>query len=207
MYNMIGIGLLCLFALLAVPIVQGTSTNTPYYGGYATMVVYDIEGDEKFAQQVHNRINNDGERFIVDQVFADGTASVADANAVGKICAYQHGTDFSGVTETTAAAAFDSANQNGAANKCKEDTSVTDGGTGTAVVGGSAGLAFAVAGNLDAGETIRGIGVCTIGTSNTASCAGTGSILFASIDTGDVTVNTGDTVNINYTFDISDSSN
>lgn len=210
MYKVLGIGLLGIFALLAFPIAQGITPigDTPHFGGFATMVVYDSAGNEKFAQKQHNFITNAGENFIVDQVFSQGTVVIADALSVGKICVSQTVDDFATIVEGTTAAQFDTDNTNDSAAPCNVDTTSTDGGDGTLIIGDAAGIQFAVAGSLDADETIRGIGICTNGSgSPTASCVGTGGILFAAIDTGDVTVTTGDTVNINYTFDISDAGN
>ena len=88
MIKIIGLSLLGVLALMLVPASLSDSSDNPYMGGMLTLVAYDAEGNEKYAQQVHNRIVNDGEDFIVDQVFSEGN-TVADNAQVGKICAFQ----------------------------------------------------------------------------------------------------------------------
>jgi hypothetical protein len=198
----IGIALMAIFAVMVIP-AQGSSENgRPTYYGMGTIVLNDSFGNEVFSQTLHNRVVNTGESFIIAQTFQNGTSSVADTNAIGSICV----TEAAGFTpaEGDDAATFDTNTTIGTGNECKEDTTVTESTQGQAVIGP---LTFAVS-NLDAaGETITGIGVCQATTANDndfGTCASNG-LLFAEVDTTDVTLNTGETVQITYTFDITSS--
>ena len=198
----IGIALMAVFAVMVIP-AQGFSGNgNPTYYGMGTIVLNDPFGNEVFSQILHNRIVDSGESFIVASTFQNATGSVADTNRIGAICVTE-AVAFT-PTEIDSAGTFDSGTTIGTGNECKEDTVVSETTSGLAVIGP---LTFAVA-NLDvAGEIITGIGVCQATSANDndfGTCASNG-VLFAEVDTTDVTLNTGETVQITYTFDITSS--
>jgi len=89
-------------------------------------------------------------------------------------------------------------------NRCIEDDVVVT-TSGTAVIGA---LTFTGGTNVVNGDTIHGIGICQAvdGNSTYRSCSEQG-VLFAIIDTSDVTLNTAETVDITYTFDITSNDN
>jgi len=197
----IGIALMAIFAVMVIP-AQGSSENgTPTYYGMGTIVLSDSLGNEAFSQILHNRVVNTGESFVIAQTFKNGTSSVADNSAISAVCV----TEAAAFTpaEVDTAATFDAGTTITTGNECKEDTVVDETPQGTAVIGP---ITFAVS-NLDAaGEIITGIGVCqgSAGAADFGTCAANG-LLFAEVDTSDVTLNTGETVQITYTFDLTSS--
>jgi hypothetical protein len=199
----IGIALMAVFAVMVIPAQISADDGRPTYYGMGTLVLKDAFGNPVFSQTIHNQVVNTGETFIIDQTFQDGTASLAENNSIGNICVTE-AASFA-ASETEAVAAFDSATTIGTGLECKEDTAVDDSTQGTAVIGP---LTFTTS-NLDAaGEIITGIGICQATVANDsdqATCAA-GGILFAEVNTTDVTLNTGETVQITYTFDITSGS-
>jgi len=199
----IGIALMAVFAIMVIPSQISADDGKIAYYGMGTLVKNDSFGNEVFAQTVHNRVVNTGETFLINQSFQDAVASAADNASIASICV----TEAAGFTpaEGDAAAAFDTATTIATGNECKEDTAVDVSSQGTAVIGP---LTFNTS-NLDAaGETITGIGICQAQVASDAdfgACA-TAGILFAEVDTTDVTLATGETVQITYTFDITSAS-
>jgi hypothetical protein len=208
MYKYIGIALMSVFAIMMIPAQSQTSTGLTLYG-MGSLILHDAAGNEIFTQTIHNRLLNEGESFLLSQTFQNTTAASADNIQMGVICV-SNNASFAATDETLSAAAFDAADSLTASN-CKEDTSVDMTTTpGTAIVLPSA---FTTS-NLDAaGEIIYGIGVCQARSGSDAdfaNCAagagGSGGLLFAAIDTSDVTLNTGESVTVTYTFDITSAS-
>jgi len=180
---------------------EANSIDSKLYG-LITLVQYDENRNEIFSQTVHNRLVDTGETFLLQASFTETTAP-ADNIQIGSICIAAGTIDDADEAEN--AAAFDTANTLTGTN-CQEDTAVDITTTqGTAIIGP---LTFAEPTHLTAGETVAGIGVCqsNAGTSPFTDCAGSG-ILFAVINTADVTINGGETVDITYTFDITSGSN
>ena len=178
---------------------ESTSSDIVFYGA-AEITKYDQSGNAVYTQIVHNQLVDTGEDFLLDQTFQD-TVTAADDVQIGSICIFQ-GTIT--VAEAETAADFDGDNSLTETN-CKEDTTVTT-SSGTAVIGP---LTFAAGGtNAADGDLIAAIGICqndTTDDTDFANCATEG-ILFAIVDTTDVTLNTGETVQITYTFDITSAS-
>ncbi|MEE8180519.1 MAG: hypothetical protein V3T67_01625 [Nitrosopumilaceae archaeon] len=205
MYKYLGIGMLGFFIFMMIPGIDQTIEQSKMYG-VATLVAYDLERNEMFAQTVHNRLVDTGEDLINDNVFSDGNASTADADAVGSICAYEDGgtTIASLDVEGTTAANFDTGNQNGS-TECVTDTGVDTTGASTAVIGP---LTFTGGTNVDTLGTVNGIGVCNAENADAAfnDCATEGA-LFAIVNTSDVTLGAGETVDITYTFSLVSPSN
>lgn len=218
MYKILGAGLLGLFALLAIPAIQ-QDVQTSYMGGMATLVVYNGLGEEIMFQQVHNQIVDEGEKFIVNQLFANGTTAADGAGQIALICPFiniDSDITINEQNDTATFIAFDDNSSSG--NQCLEGfrvdlngvnaTSGLGGTNGTAVIGNSTGLPFGGQGTSSAtigdGDILRGIGIFT-GIATVTSP--TGETLFALVNTGDVTVGNTDVVNISYTFDISDPTN
>ncbi len=200
MYKYLGIGMLGFFIFMMIPGIDQTIEQSKMYG-VATLVAYDLERNEMFSQTVHNRLVDTGEDLINDNVFSDGNASTADADAVGSICAYEDGgtTIASLDVETTTAANFDTGNQNGS-TECVTDVQVDTTGASTAVIGP---LTFTGGTNVDTLGTVNGIGVCNAEAADAAfnDCATEGA-LFAIVNTSDVTLGASETVDITYTFSL-----
>lgn len=201
MYKYLGIGMLGFFIFMMIPGIDQTIEQSKMYG-VATLVAYDLERNEMFSQTVHNRLVDTGEDLINDNVFSDGNASTDDADAVGSICAYEDGgtTIASLDIETTNATGFDAGNTNTSTQECVTDDSVDTTGASTAVIGP---LTFTGGTNVDTLGTVNGIGVCNAEAADAAfnDCATEGE-LFAIVNTSDVTLGAGETVDITYTFSL-----
>jgi len=198
-YKMGFIGLLGILAITIVPFDGETNSNDGRHYGMATIVQYDVNNNEVFAQSIHNRLVDTGETFILGASFFDGVASPVDNTTIGAICIAEGTID--AATETKTSAQFDTDNTIAAVNdNCIVDTVVDITTTqGTAIIGPET---FTGGTNLDAGETVNGIGICQgNGGVDYEDCA-TGGVLFAVIDTADVTLLASETVQITYTFDI-----
>ena len=210
MYKFLGVGLLGLFALLAVPAIQQEMQGT-YIGGMATMVVHNAQGEEIMFQQVHNRIVDSGEDFIVRQIIANQTNPLPDAQSVGLICPIIRAAQDINFNDSNTTLTFIADNENsGGGPECLGDPTAETTGGGIKRIGDAAGLSFQGSGgndNIGTNNILRGIGVFTNSTDIADLGAGNVPILFALIDTSDVTVAASDTVNISYTFNISDDAN
>ena len=203
MYKYIGFGLSGLFLLMVMPsafdpqIDQGLNLY-----GTATLVQQDSEGSEVFKQTVHNRLVDTGETFILFQTFQDST-TVAEANQIGSICVSTLATLMS---ETATSGAFANLNTFASGSNCVSDGAVdTQATTGKAVVGA---LVFQAATHVPSGGVINSIGVCSSNGPTATSFQNCNDpnnlqgVLFAHILTSAVTLNTDESVDITYTFDI-----
>ena len=198
-YKIGAIGLLAILAITIVPFDGETYSNEGKLYGLLTLVHYDENNNEVFSQTVHNRLVDDGETFLLEASFREGTAP-ADNTQIAAICIANAVDD---TNEGEDAAAFDLTNTIGigTAGNCLVDSAVDISATqGTAIIGPET---FTGATHLAAGQTISGIGICqgNGGGIPYADCA-TAGILFAVIDTADVTLLAAETVQITYTFDI-----
>lgn len=209
MYKYLGIALLGLFALMIIPVQASTSTGPNLYG-MATVELHDSLGNNIFAENIHNRLVDEGENTLLKQVFEEtSTTALADNVQFGSICL----TAINGFLDTSegeTAANFTS-NDNIATSLSCEDGSLAvitaSGDTNKAVIGP---LTFAAGTEVANGATVTGIGVCQniAGSGNfdgcTAGGGGSGKLL-AVVNTTDVILNSGETVNITYTFDLTSS--
>ena len=188
-----------IFVTMIIPLdFEQNETEQKFYG-YATIVKLDEKGNNIFTQQIHNRLVDTGETFLLQQTFQD-TNTASDNTQIGAICVSDEAIT---IAETITAATFDSGNSITESN-CKEDTTVTI-SSQTAQVGS---LTFSAGStNVADGDTIRAIGICQNDATDDGdfnNCATEG-VLFSVVDTSDVTLNSGETVQITYTFDISSS--
>ena len=203
MYKITSIGLLGLIAILVIPVGTQSMTNEGFnLYGQATMTYNDAFGNEMLTQTVHNQLFNEGEDFILEQTFKNGTTAItADNVSIGAIClnAATPVTD-----ETTTNTAFNSAHD-AADGGSTETTCKTDGevgfGSQIATIGPLTFTATASSGNWFPTDTITSIGVCdaTSGNTDVRGCTTT---LFALVNTSDVTLADGETVDITYTFNL-----
>jgi len=199
MFRYIGIGLLGLFVVLIMPAQIEPISNDLEFDGYLTVAKYDENGNNVFTQTIHNRLVDTGEAFLLQQVFQDGTAANPDNVQIGAICL----TDETAFTssETMTAATFDAGNSITETN-CIEDTAVDIVGGQIAIIGP---VTFSAGTHLADGDTITGVGICQSDVSDDldfTDCATEG-ILFAAVNIADVTLATGETAQITYTFDMS----
>ena len=201
MYNYIGMALMSVFAIMVIPAAQVDSGSVgPEFWGMGSMVLFDASGNEVFAQSVHNLVTDQGEEYLIDAVFQEGTTAAAENISIAAICITDDTTPT--LTDGQTAAQFEIDNLIDTGTNCIEDTTVTAAGDGKAVIGP---LTFDE-NDLDAAdETIGAIGICqahvTLSTWN--RCDTNSGILFATVDVSDTQIGSGETVQITYTFDIS----
>lgn len=213
MLKIIGLAALALLVVLIIPVQSETETNDLKLYGYATMILHDVGGKDVFLQVVHNQLVNQGESLMLNNTFNDNSQNdfVPDSLQIGSICITN---GMGSVNETDTAVGFNSTNGLGGNFNCKFDSVDITTTQGKAVVAPSAFSSDGV--NIVNGQTIRGIGICTAGGSGGNSTndaadmrdchAAKRAALFAEVNTSDVTLNTGETVTITYTFDITSSS-
>ena len=208
-----GIGLVAITAVLLLPGSFGNivADDTTFWG-QSSLVAYDVEGNEILSQTIHNRIVDTGEQFILGQTFKDGNTNALDNVSMGTICAFTNatGTEVT-IEEDITATDVDTTQKIDQDLRCNDDDGVTSLATpGKAIIGPITftGGALGVA-EVTAGETIHGIAICQQNNTGTTwiDCTNGGGVLgagimLAIIDTSDVTLNNGETVDITYTFDI-----
>jgi len=200
-YKMGFIGLLSILAIAILPVDGETNSSDGKLYGMLTLVNYDENGNEVFSQTIHNRLVNTGETFLLEATFREGTAP-AEGVQIGAICIAQGTIDDADEAET--AADFDTANSQTGGVNCKITATVDVTTTqGTAIIGP---LTFDAPTNITSGETIDGIGICNSAAADYTDCATASGILFAIIDTANVTLLAAETVQITYTFDITSDS-
>jgi len=226
MYRYLGIGLLGLFVLMVLPLASTVDSVTPHLYGAASILIHDSQGTEIFRQQVHNQLTNEGENFIIHQVF--NVTSLNDEmvhvtnGLMGIICVTDNllgGADGNTI-ETYTSTQFD-ADQNSSSTGLNErggsclgdwNTGVDNATNGVAVISPLHSFvtlkATAAAGNFDNDALIDGIGICSdasnpLGT-NSNTCETGDAALFAAVDVSNVTLGGGETATVTYTFDISD---
>ena len=207
-YMMMSIGLSAIFVMAIMPNNISSDGETKFYGS-AEMTLYDVNGNEQFSQIVHNQLVDTGETFLLNQAFEQNTnpAVTADNLSIGTICVSQAGTIT--VADTEAASDFDGDNSAVTETNCEQDANGATISAGTAVIGPLNFEAVTNDNNIPVG-TVTGIGVCqsTAAGTDYNDCANGGSgtgILFAVVDTSNVVLASGESVDVTYTFDISNS--
>ena len=211
MYKYFGIALLGIFATMLIP-VGGESTQGSTFYGIAHVTTFDSLGVPTSTQTVHNDLIDEGENFIIQQVFQEGKGSVvAESAQIASICLTentQYADPVSAVNNTQTVAGFDLLDGISAATNCIEDPAVAQGGTngfGVAVI--AQGTTFDAGTHADQDEEITAIGICSAHASalefNTCAAAACGSaVLFAIVDITDFTLGSGESATITYTFDV-----
>ena len=205
MYKIASIGLLGLIAILVIPTGTQSMTNDGFnLYGQATMTYHDADGNEMLTQTVHNQLFDEGEDFLIANAFTGVTDIGTDATQIGSIClsAAAEVTD-----ETTANTAFNSShdaadNASASAEKtCRTDGTVVS-ASQVATIGPLTFQAATGTNNWYAGDIIKAIGICDAESAD-ADVRGCTTTLFALVNTSDVTLASGETVDITYTFDLS----
>ncbi len=194
------VGFLSIMAITMVPFSNETNSNDDKFYGMLTLVKYDENRNEVFSQSVHNQLTDEGETFLLGVSFFDNAADIDDDSSVGSICL----TDAVTVGEGEDATAFD------LANGITETNCIVDGLSegyvditttqGLAVIGP---LTFDAPTHVGNGDTVDGIGICQ--SNNEAAPwnnCGTAGILFAVVNTVNVTLASTETVDVTYTFNM-----
>jgi len=207
-YTIAGITLLGLFMLMVTPMVSDGVNTQAIHSGSAYLVAFDASGNERFSQTIHNDLTDEGENYILTQIFEDdaGDVAFAENEQMGAICLTDEGSF--AVSETRTASSFDGAETIVGVN-CKFGVAAITASTGAfgalAVIGP---LTFSTTTNMENGEVVTGIGICQadagVGdfTTCVAGSAGTG-VMLAAVNTSDVTVGAGESVAITYTLNLS----
>ena len=170
--------------------------------GIATIVVKDSSGNILFENVIHNQVVDAGTTYMLDQTFGDGGTDVSNADQVDTVCVTDALTPAGATDDTETAADFNTENTLASTN-CIGDISFTT-GAASATTGA---LTYSAGTHFPAGTTIGGIGVCGNGANGAgpfANCDTTANQapLLAVVDTTDVTVNTGESVDITYTLNL-----
>lgn len=174
-------------------------------GGWLLVEHFDISGNLISTQEIHNRVVDQGEDFIIEQTFKEGNAGeTVDADQLASICVTAE-VGFVDTLETLVATVFDT-NDALTETNCISDTSVTSSAQ-TAIIGA---LTFTGGTHVGNDDTITGIGICQgSGTTPFNQCAdaqaAASGILFSTINISDVTLAASETVDITYTMDYSSS--
>jgi len=205
-YTIAGIALLGLFVLMVTPMATDNMQTQALHYGSAYVVAYDTVGNERFTQNIHNDLVDQGENYILTQIFGEsGNVAFAEIEQMAAICITGEGSFTE--TEGETASSFDTGIIL-TGSKCVFGEAVITNSAGVqkAVIGP---LTFAVTANLANAETITGIGICQAdnGTNSPfedceAGSAGTGVIL-AVVNVSDIQVATSESVSITYTLDLS----
>jgi len=205
-YTIAGIALLGLFVLMVTPMATDNMQTQALHFGSAYLVAYDAVGNEKFSQIVHNDLVDEGENYILTQIFGETNAvAIADNSQMAVICIT--GKVGFAVSEGETASNFDS-QINLTGSKCVfEEAIITNSGSVNKAVIGP--LTFSPTVNLANGETITGIGICqaNAGTGTPFALCETGSattgVILAVVNVSDVLLAAGESVSITYTLDLS----
>ena len=210
-YLLASVSLSIVFVMALAPGNVASQVDDKFYG-QAEMVFYNNQGDEVLTQTVHNTLVDSGETYLIKQTFYTSDSPSSNSESIGSICLTNASPVETGETETATDFDGDSTLTTAACLEPASGGTITNSG-GTAVIGPinfEAGTGDQVPG----GTVITGIGVCqSIAATNdtgVATCGatvGSGGILFAVVDTTDVTLAAGETVDITYTFDIASPSN
>ena len=209
MMRIAGFGLLGLAALMVIP--SGAPADAaPMMYGAANVELRGADGDVKMSQTVHNRVTDEGERFLIDQVFDTGDATDFRVNA---ICIISD--SYTGYSESTTAQdqhdnkpstnvgsvdSTDPADRVSERSLCAGPSRTDDSGGSTAVI---ASVDFVADENVGSNQAIGGFVVCNLPGSLDCAITSAG-IAFAAIDINDIRLQSaGDSLDITYTFDIS----
>ena len=201
MFRFLGSSIIILAAVMMIPITgYNIQSDLPKMYGIATIVLKDSTGNVLFENVIHNQVVDTGTTYMLDQTFGDGGTDVADANQVDTICVTDAAAPAGATDDTATAASFNTENTLTSTN-CKGSISFTT----AATTAGSGTQNFAAVTHFPAGTVVGGIGVCGNGSNGAgpfADCDTTASQapLLAVVDTTNVTVNTGESVDITYTL-------
>lgn len=197
--------MLGLFAFMVIPINVDANEDSFNYYGMGTIIQFDADGNEIYQESVHNRIVDTGETFLIEQSFKEGTAGeTVDADQIASICLTAEAS-FAPVEGLTVATFDTNDNIAGGNTNCISDTAVSTATPQTAVIGPET---FQSGGtHVPDGTIVTGIGICQgSGTTPFETCddaqAAASGILFAAVAFGtSVTLGTGESLQVTYTFD------
>ena len=198
-------GLVGLFIVMMIPSGLANVQDEPKHYGFATLDVRDVNGNTVFEQTVHNLITDEGELALAVGIFRNGVAGddEVDADKIDTICITLE-TSFAEV-EALTASAFNGADATTSTNCISGVATVPV----TAQAGandnkGTLQFTFDAPTHLPNDATLTGIGICSDeGKSGPPfnECSTAGMDLLATINTSDVQLGSGETVQITYVMD------
>ena len=207
--------LLGLAALMVIP--SGASAGAaPVMYGAANVELADADGNVRMSQTVHNRVTDEGERFLIDQVFDTGDAAFTGPERVAYICIISD--SYTGYSESTTALdqhdnqpsrnvgsvdGTDPADRVSNYFLCSAGRGVDDSAGSTAVLGP---VTYVADENIGSNQAIGGFVVCNSPTGSECDIRQgfDNNAAFAAIDINDIRLQSaGDSLTISYTFDIS----
>ena len=200
MLKFLGLGLIFVAVIMLVPAVNyNIQSDLPKMYGIATIVLKDSSGNTLFENVIHNQVVDTGTTFMLDQTFGDGNTAVADASQVDTMCVTDASAPNGATSDAETAALFNA--ENGlTGNNCIGAISFTTAST----TAGSGTRTFSAGTHFPAGTVVGGIGICgdngAASPFNDCSVAAGDAPLLAVVNTTDVTVNTGESVDITYTL-------
>ena len=207
-----GFGLLGLAALMVIP--SGVSTDAaPVMYGAASVELKDSDGNVKMSQTVHNRVTDDGEEFLIDQIFDTGDAAQPDIYRMNAICVVSD--SYTGYSESTTAQ--DQHDNQPSVNTGSIDSTdpadrvpayfLCSGGRVDDSAGSTAVLqevTYVADEHIGSNQAIGGFVICNDPGATLCSLDPDLGIAFAAIDINDIRLQSaGDSLSITYTFDIS----
>ena len=216
MMKIAGFGLLGLAALMVIPSGVSADMAPMIFYGTADIQLADADGNVKLAQTVHNQLTDEGEAFLIAQVFDTGATAYTGDDRVSSICLLADSyTDLDSAnlealddvnaddnTGTLPHGSISAANRMMCGGNSSGDVATSG---STAVIGP---VQFEAGTGFTTGQTVSGFAVCANG-GNATNCDDTRSTtdpetLLAVINISDVGLpNSGDTLTVTYTFDIS----
>ena len=218
-----GFGLLGLAALMVIPSGVSADVAPMIFYGTADVQLADADGNVKLVQTVHNQMTDEGEAFLIDQVFDTAEGASTGVDRVSSICLLPDSYTDLDSADLEALNDVNSGSSQSDLILASTDQGVTarscGGNTGNVATSGSAAtigpVQFEAGADFNAGLTISGFAVCA-NAGNATHCddvEGTGrgqndpqvpETLMAVVNISDVGLpNSGDTLTVTYTFDIS----
>ncbi len=195
MMKIVGFGLLGLFALMVLPSGVADQVNPMFYGT-ANMILADSEGNVLLTQTVHNQITDEGEEFIIDQIFDTGDAALTGKNRAGMVCVIENSDLAFG--ESATSSLTNNLSNGGGGDRCHQVTDVNDAVQSQATL---APAAFTAGTDFDADQEISGILIC-LKNGDDLDVDVCNVVALAALDLANVTVSNTDTITITYTFNM-----
>lgn len=199
MLKFVGFGLIFLAFIMILPANSSIQSDFPKMYGIATVVLKDSTGNILFENVVHNQVVDVGTAFMLDQTFGDGNSAISDANQVDTMCVTDASAPSGATDDTETASDFNTENGltgNNCIGAISFNTASTTAGSGTKT--------FSAGTHFPAGTVVGGIGICgdngVASPFNNCSEAVGDAPLLAVVNTTDVTVNSGESVDITYTL-------
>jgi hypothetical protein len=200
MLRVIGFGLVFIASIMIIPATTVVQSDLPKMYGIATVVLKDTTGNIIFENVIHNQVVDSGTGYMLDQTFGDGGTDVVNADQVDTVCVTNASAPAGATDDTATATSFNTENTLTSTN-CIGSISFTT----AATTAGSGTQTFSAGTHFPAGTVVGGIGVCGNGAQgagpfNDCDTTASQAPLLAVVDTTNVTVNTGESVDITYTL-------